>query len=145
MARPCGETLKIKRNVNCHSQDHPRWRPYSIRFYPSPVTQKEHRIWHTMGEHRPSVARHSLTNTRKASRNVHEPRHYIRATGLLHFRVQLNRPRGSTRFSGIIVAFVKRRENVDFILQFAFGFTFRSNPSGRGFLFLSIPLSRRLF
>lgn len=30
---------------------------------------------HTMGEHRLSVARHSLTNTRKVSRNVHEPRH----------------------------------------------------------------------
>lgn len=92
---PVVKHWKSRETWNCHSQDHPRLKAAcSIRFYPSPVTQKEHRIWHTMGEERIDSARHSLTNTRKVSRNVHEPD--IRATGLLHFRVQLNRPRGST-------------------------------------------------
>ena len=111
---PVVKHLKMKRNVNCHSQDHPRRRPYSIRFLSITCDAKgAQNIWHTMGKgaQAQTVARHSLTNTRKVSGNE-SPATSIRATGLLHVRVQLNRPRGSTRFSGIIV---KRNERTSIL------------------------------
>lgn len=90
--RPCGETLKIKRNVKLSFAGSSAFEGRvldSLLSITCDAKGAQNLAYNGRGANR-----HSLTNTRKVSRNVHEPD--IRATGLLHFRVQLNRPRGST-------------------------------------------------
>lgn len=87
-----GEAVEPERNANCHSRDSLAKAAgvvASLLF--TGLTQK-------LSEGAQNLAYNGRTQlgihsrTRKASRNVHGPAD-IRATGLLYFRVQLNRPR----------------------------------------------------
>lgn len=111
-------------------------------FYPSPVTQKEHRIFGIQWakEHRLSCS--TFTHEHEKSVGEREPRHeYSCHWVILHFRVQLNRPRGSTRFSGIIV---KRNERTS-ILFCNVSLVFHTRWSSNLSVNLSVSLQCRLF